>query len=292
VAIPRVSVCIPTYQQPEAFRRALLSVLEQNFTNFELVVTDDSSGDEIASVVNEMSDSRIVYLKNPRRRGSPGNWNVAAARAQGELLKFLHHDDWFSSVDSLGGFVGLLDESPSVSFAFSAANVCAADQSLKGVHAPSMHISRLRDDPRYLLLGNQVGAPSATIYRRNGSLQFDETLMWVVDIDFYLNVLTRNSGLAYCDEPLVSVTDGASHQVTRQVETNPRLEVFEWFYLYGKWAPRLPLRGERARFIDSLLARLTGFAWSDYRALGLRGRAARLFVSACLLRELRILSAL
>ena len=286
---PRVSVCIPAYREPRFFENALSSVLGQEFSDFEVIVTDDSPGNEIASVVADAADARVVYRRNPRRCGVPGNWNVAAALATGEFVKFVHHDDWLASSESLGRFVDLLEQSPDADFGFSASNSYNAARHLQHVHSAADRISRMSDDPSHLLLGNWVGAPSATIYRRDGSLRFDENLTWVVDIDFYLAILSCSRRFVYCDEPLISVTDGASHQVTQQVAADPHLELYEWFYLYGKWAPRFALHGERGRFLDSLLARMAPVSSSDVRPLGLRGRAARLFVTACVLHKARLL---
>jgi glycosyltransferase involved in cell wall biosynthesis len=288
--MPKVSICIPAYAEPRYFQRALRSALEQDFTDFEVIVTDDSPDDVITDVLREVRDDRIVYSKNVRRLGVPENWNRAADSATGEFVKFLHHDDCFSSPTSLGRFVGLLENDSDADFALSASNVCDGEQQLQRVYSPANHIGRVRADPRALLLGNWIGAPSATIYRRSVNARFDMRLTWVVDIDFYLTILTATSQLAYSDEPLVSVTDGAAHQVTSSVAQDPRLELFEWFWLYGKWAPRFPLRGERGRFIDALLARSGAIAWKDFRSLGLSGRAARLFVAATALRRLGLLA--
>jgi glycosyltransferase involved in cell wall biosynthesis len=288
--MPRVSICIPAYGEPTYFRRALTSVLEQDFTDFEVIVSDDSPNDAVADVLREAGDDRIVYMRNVKRLGVPANWNRAAEFATGEFVKFLHHDDCFSSSTSLGRFVGLLANDSCADFALSASNVCDAEQQLQRVYSPAEHIARLRTNPRVLLLGNWIGAPSAMIYRRALDSRFDQRLTWVVDIDFYLSILTSNPRLAYSDDPLVSVTDGAAHQVTSSVARDPRLELFEWFYLYGKWAPRFPLRGERGQFLDALLARNESIAWNDHRSLGLRGRSARLFIAAVTLRRLGLLS--
>jgi glycosyltransferase involved in cell wall biosynthesis len=288
--MPKVSICIPTYGEPWYFRRALRSVLEQDFTDFEVIVTDDSPNDAIADVLRETSDDRIVYMRNVRRLGVPANWNRGVDFATGEFVKLLHHDDCFSSSTSLSRFVGLLANDLGADFGLSASNVCDAEQRLRRVYSPADQLPGLRADPRVLLLGNWIGAPSATIYRRTVNARFDRRLIWVVDIDFYLSILTSTSRVTYSDEPLVSITDGAAHQVTNSVAKNPRLELFEWFYLYGKWAPRFPLRGERGQFLDALLARHDSIAWNDYRSLGLRGRSARLFIAAMTLRRLGLLS--
>jgi glycosyltransferase involved in cell wall biosynthesis len=290
--MPRVSVCIPAYSQPEYFRRALTSVLAQHFTDFEIVVADDSPDNTVADIVREAADSRIVYVKNDRRRGSPGNWNVAAEHATGEFVKFLHHDDWFSSTDSLAKYVALLDTDSRAHIGFSASRACDERQRVQRVHNPTQYLDRLRRDPRSLLLGNWIGAPSATIVRRAAGARFDLNLVWVVDIDFYLSVLTRNPHFAYSEEPLVSITDAGPHRVSSDVAQNPGIELFQWFYLYGKWAPRFPIRGERARFLDALLTRAALCSWQGHRRLGLRGRARRLFVTAMMLHSRGLLGSL
>lgn len=150
--MPRVSVCIPAYRQPIYFARALRSVLEQQFDDFEVVVTDDSPDDEIQSVVTDAADSRVVYIRNAVRLGSPANWNAAVSRARGDLVKVLHHDDWLSSSESLGAFVRLLDRAPEVPIAFSASHVCDTAQRVRRTHSPAAHLAELADDPRSLLL--------------------------------------------------------------------------------------------------------------------------------------------
>src|SRR5438552_18625369 len=108
--MPMISICISTYDEPTYFRRALRSFLEQDFTDFEVIVTDDSPNDAIADVLRETPDDRIVYMRNACRLGVPANWNRAADFATGDFVKFLHHDDSFSSSSSRSRFVGLLAE--------------------------------------------------------------------------------------------------------------------------------------------------------------------------------------
>lgn len=252
---PKVSVCLPAYQQPEYFNRTLGSVLEQSFVDFEIIVTDDSPDDDIASIVHETSDSRIVYVKNDVRLGSPANWNAAIRLARGAYVKFLHHDDWFALRDALAEFVGLLDDNPDAVLAFSASNACNADQALLFVHRPAEDLlAEIRRTPKTLLLGNWIGAPSATMYRRSVGLLFDTALQWVVDIDFYVRILSGGKGFAYSPRPLVNVTATAPHQITQESEGNPQVELFEWFYLFGKHRRFVP-RYRELKFLANLLGK-------------------------------------
>jgi len=255
---PKVSICIPCYSQPEGLRRALNSVLIQNFQDYEIVITDDSPDDSVEAVVGDYSTKSTVikYQKNKVRKGSPENWNAAIELAAGEYIKILHHDDWFSSKDSLSEFVGLLDNSPQADFAFCSSLNCGDDQRLRFIHTPSdSQIHQLRADSTVLFGGNFIGSPSATIYRRRVSQKFDPRLKWVVDIDFYIRLLRMNRIFCVSMKPLVAIRVFSPAQVTAACEGNKKVEVFEWLLLYTKIVGRYPLDYQCLRVIWRLFDR-------------------------------------
>ena len=117
---PRVSICIPAFRQPVLVKRAVTSVFSQTFQDFEIVITDDSESDEVAEAVSAWhGDARLVYRRNLTRLGSPENWNASMRLARSELIKFLHHDDWFSQNNALERFVAVMDANPHINFSFS-----------------------------------------------------------------------------------------------------------------------------------------------------------------------------
>ena len=126
---PKVSVCIPAYRQPSCVRRALVSVLAQKFTDYEVVVTDDSSDDATERVVTQLSgEGKVRYFRNTERLGTPQNWNRAVREASGEYIKLLHHDDWLADETCLGTFVELLETDRRADFAFSASRGYRGDE--------------------------------------------------------------------------------------------------------------------------------------------------------------------
>lgn len=251
---PCVSVCIPAYRQPESLRRTLRSILEQNYGDFEVVLTDDSPDDGVESVVREVGDSRFHYQRNERRLGSPENWNAALSLARGEWIKMMHHDDWFADATSLGDFVALARSEPDVDFAFSPSIACDGDGREVFTHRPREdQLARLRRDPRTLFFGNFVGAPSATIFRRAIHEAFDPRLKWLVDIDHYMRILARARNWVAGTRPLVRIGMGAG-RVTKDSFGNRTVEVFEWMWLYRKLRTG-PLSWRRLRSVEARLAR-------------------------------------
>lgn len=277
--VTRVSVCIPAYGEADFLVRAVKSVLGQEMADFEIVVSDDSPTSEVEDALADVADARVHYFRNLQRLGSPANWIAAVDRSRAPLVKLLHHDDYLTREDSLSRFVAMLDD-PKVDFAFSASQVVDAAGSPLWVHRPADRITEMRTDPYVLLLGNWIGAPSATIYRRASPAKIDTQLRWVVDIDLYLSVLARNRRFAYDELPLVATTTGSPRQVTTEVQQDPTVGLAEWFVLAAKWAPPVWRRGELLEYLRTLQIEYGASNWKDYRSLGLRGRSARLFVLA------------
>jgi glycosyltransferase involved in cell wall biosynthesis len=233
---PKVSILIPTYNQPDYLRNALDSIVCQTYKNFEVIITDDSEDTVIKSVVDEFSTKLdIKYFKNPVRKGSPGNWNEAISKSSGHYIKFLHHDDWFTNKDSLQEYVHALDNIPHANFAFSCTNICDINHNIIRTHCPTeRELIKLRKNSINLFPHNFVGAPSATIYRRNVNKLFDNRLKWVVDIDFYINILKEDPMFVFIPKNAISCMDGAPGQITLECQNNKSIELFEWIYLFNK----------------------------------------------------------
>lgn len=264
---PAVSICVPAYEQPEFLRRALESVFAQDFQNFEVIVTDDSVSDAVRAVVEHWKDDgRLFYYRNPVRLGSPANWNAAMARARSELIKFLHHDDWFASESSLGRFVAAMHSAPDVALAFSAANACEDDGRLIFLHQPAQSaVDAFVRDPISLQFANFIGAPSATIFRKLAGFEFDPRLKWVVDIDAYLRIVGANPRCRYIPDPLVSVASNGAHQVTRDFAADRIARAAEHFYLYAKHPPG-PVMA-RLRGLKFLTNQLNEYDYSELCSL-------------------------
>lgn len=229
----KVSICIPAYKHIDFLKRCLDSIVEQEFSDYEVIITDDSPDNSLQKFIETYSDKRIQYFKNEKALGSPKNWNEGIKRAKGEYIKILHHDDWFSSPQSLGKFVKLLDENPDADIAFSASCDINANDEKKTHVANETFLSNLREETETIYIGNQLGAPSVCIFR-NKNYTFDPNLIWLVDIDFYMQVIMKKKSFAFTSEILVNI--GVSEfQITRQCLTETKVRISEKIYLYKKY---------------------------------------------------------
>lgn len=96
VTQPLVSVGLPTYNRVGTLRRAIESVLSQDYPNLELIVCDNASSDGTQQMCEEYArhDKRVVYCRQPANRGPQANFERALAEAHGEFFMWLGDDDW------------------------------------------------------------------------------------------------------------------------------------------------------------------------------------------------------
>ena len=88
-----VSVIMPAFNAELTVARALKSVLDQTYTNFELFIIDDCSNDHTVDVIDTFSDPRVSLIKNIENMGAPKSRNIAIEMAQGRFICFLDADD-------------------------------------------------------------------------------------------------------------------------------------------------------------------------------------------------------
>lgn len=90
---PTISVIIPTYNRPHLLVRAIRSIMNQTYQDFELIVADDASADNIEKVVRGFNDRRIRYARHSHNKGGSAARNTGIRLAKGEFIGFLDDDD-------------------------------------------------------------------------------------------------------------------------------------------------------------------------------------------------------
>jgi glycosyltransferase involved in cell wall biosynthesis len=112
---PSVTVVIPSFNRPEFLRAALRSVLCQDFPEFKVLVADDASPYDVATLVGAFGDSRIQLMRQPRNVGMLQNWREALCAATTRCIATIDDDDlWLPH--HLGEAVRALEEHPESSF--------------------------------------------------------------------------------------------------------------------------------------------------------------------------------
>ena len=94
---PFFSIIIPTYNRSRIIENTILSVLNQTFNDFEILIIDDGSTDNTFDIINKINDPRINYhyQRNSERSIARNN---GAKKANGKYYIFLDSDDLFSPI--------------------------------------------------------------------------------------------------------------------------------------------------------------------------------------------------
>lgn len=91
-----VSIIMPSWNTGQFIAESIQSVINQTYTNWELLIVDDCSTDNTDEVVAAFSDNRIKYYKNRNNIGAALTRNKALREANGEWIAFLDSDDIWS----------------------------------------------------------------------------------------------------------------------------------------------------------------------------------------------------
>jgi glycosyltransferase involved in cell wall biosynthesis len=95
MSTPRVSIGLPVFNGENYLAEAARSLLEQDFTDFELIISDNGSNDGTEDICRRLVevDSRVRYLRSDSNRGAAWNYNRVFSQARGEFFKWQAHDD-------------------------------------------------------------------------------------------------------------------------------------------------------------------------------------------------------
>lgn len=122
---PRVTVIIPTYNRASYLAMTIESVLQQDFTDFTLLVSDNASTDDTESVVKIFNDDRLTYVCRDENLGWLGNFNASLEGVSTDYVTHLGDDDVMLP-GALTRSVAFLDEHPRVGMVHSSFDVIDA----------------------------------------------------------------------------------------------------------------------------------------------------------------------
>lgn len=91
----KISVIIPTYNRMDHLKECIDSILLQTYSNFELIVVDDCSKENVEAVIKSYNDCRIKLLKNQKNSGAGYSRKHGYSHVTGEYVIFCDDDDYY-----------------------------------------------------------------------------------------------------------------------------------------------------------------------------------------------------
>nr|WP_275440132.1 glycosyltransferase family 2 protein [Paenibacillus sp. ACRRY] len=200
-----ISIIMPVYNRQESIACAIESILNQTYSNFELIIIDDGSTDKTCSIISSFSDDRIRYFLLKKNIGAAAARNVGIHRAKGQWIAFQDSDDYWDP-SKLRKQVQLIDDrSPSIIFSSFVRNKKGSKEYIpknqKDIIIPKE--GRLN---KQLLRGNFIATPTVLMpkvfFEKFGG--FNEQMPRFQDWELWLR-LSSDCNFIWIDEPLVKV---------------------------------------------------------------------------------------
>lgn len=90
---PQISILMPAYNASKYIKEAIDSILKQTFTNFELIIINDGSGDNTKEIILSYTDNRIIYIENEKNIKLIKTLNKGIEYASGRYIARMDADD-------------------------------------------------------------------------------------------------------------------------------------------------------------------------------------------------------
>jgi glycosyltransferase involved in cell wall biosynthesis len=193
---PNVSVCIPVWNGEAYIALAIESVLQQSYSDFEIIISDNASTDATVKIVEGYMQlhPQIRLQRNGENIGLVGNFNGCLKLAQGNYIKFLCVDDLLAK-NCLEKMVRVLDEDKSIVLVVGGRSIIDSFGCQISLQRYSKSAS-VRDGydviNRCYFGTNYIGEPSAVMFRKASlNRMFDKTLNHLMDLEMWFYLLEQ-----------------------------------------------------------------------------------------------------
>lgn len=200
-----VSFILPAYKR-EFLYQSIQSILNQSYENFELVIVNDCSPDNLEEIVRAFNDSRIRYYENRENEGGTdliAHWNHCLQKAKGDYVVLASDDDFYER-HYLFYMMELVNKYPNVDLFHCRFRYVDNDNNMIQISQPALEYETCIDFVYQRLIWQRKQALQEFLFRRTalenigGLVNFP--IAWYSD-DATWNALSRN-GVAYDDKIL------------------------------------------------------------------------------------------
>lgn len=221
---PVVSVIIATYNREEYIGKAVESVLNQTYANFELIVLDDGSTDETRAVLNQFSDQRlrVYFLENT---GPANARNKGIEISRGEYIAFLDSDDlWYPKM--LARTVQFLESHRKIDLVCGGWDMINDDgNAISGVYSPIAFQKSVETDFLASILRRSLFPIHSVLIRKKCFTQcggFNANLLAFEDYELWIRFASFKCDIVFIDEP---VAHWRHHRMPKRSDLKEGLEL-------------------------------------------------------------------
>lgn len=209
-----VSVVIPTHNRSNLVLNSINSVLNQTYTNIEIIVIDDASTDDTEINIKSLENEAIKYLKVEKSRGGNYARNLGIEKANGNYIAFLDDDDeWLP--EKVEDQLNLFINDNEIGLVYTGANVIYSNKGYQYIRHPK----HKGDLSKEILIKNYIGTTSSVMLKKSvidSVGGFDNDMPALQDYDLWIRV-AQYTKIDYIDKPLIKYYN---HDNTDQITDN------------------------------------------------------------------------
>jgi glycosyltransferase involved in cell wall biosynthesis len=226
------SIILTTYNRSQLLARAIRSVLQQTFAQFELIIVDDHSTDNTKQVLTKFTDNRITYIQQSHNQGISCARNTGIAQAKGTYICFLDDDDecFPDFLEEIARFLKKKTQ-PFIGFIrVGIANVFTSDNIATGKEKLKTKIWRLEKEKNLLFVSEM--AYGTLVYHRlcfERAGVFNPELTFAEDLDLVLRMLTIGIDYASIPKVLINIHIHEHSSLSRSIDPPAKLESLQLF---------------------------------------------------------------
>jgi glycosyltransferase involved in cell wall biosynthesis len=232
--MPKISIAVPTWEangRGEEFLDDLLRTIEiQTFKDFEVVISDHSLDDYLVPKIKEFENKfEIKYIRNKKKRGnSPANLNNALKNCSGEVVKIMFQDDFFYDDEALEKIYYTLQDSDKM-WLLNGTNHTKDDGN-------SFYWNLYPEFNDQLLMGaNTISSPTVVSFKKDVDVYFDESLVYLMDIDFYYGMREKYGDPIFYKDILVTNRFPHSNSISSNISNKEEMLNKESNYCLQKY---------------------------------------------------------
>lgn len=219
------SICIPTFNSVDYLKRLLDSIFMQSFSDFEVIINDDSTSHDVMNFCEGIEDFRLNYFKHKSNYSATENWNDSLSKATGRYKILVHHDDFFFDEHVLKNIAAIhLEKGEKDAFFLGFIN----ENKTNKFFYDQFSFQNILKYPEKLLFVNYLSAPSCLILNQTIAIGYDEKLTWLVDVELYRRLLTNYKNIEYVPQ-VKMVIGGGDERITNTISS--KLILSEFLYL-------------------------------------------------------------
>ena len=197
-----LSIIIPTYNRAYVVGRAIQSVLNQTYKNFEILVVDDGSTDNTNEIVRSVNDERVRYIRHEKNKGAAAARNTGIMAAKGKYIAFQDSDDEWLPEKLEKQMAAFRNASSQIGVVYTGMLRIEGDGK---TYMPPPEVTEKEGNIYHSLLRRSFVFTSSTVVRRECFTEvgiFDEHFPHAEDWDLWIRI-SKYYHFRFIDEPLL-----------------------------------------------------------------------------------------